>query len=1242
MFRLTFRLLKLSDQACICWGFCMKYASVGVVYTLTALSLVVPARADPLPRSTPAAGSVIARKSGEEVRFVDVSGWRYVDLQQDLLSGDVLRTNATGQLAVLFSDRTQVRLGRNTSLLVKQMDGTGDTGLELQSGTIWARAERGGQGVTIDTPAAAAAIRGTDWTMTVADGKTSLIVLEGLVELKNEFGSVEVAQGEGAVAAIGKAPSKVIIAKPKDREQMLFNLSLRDSFRWMPPTGLTAQEQRRLRDEVEAKPKQNRTAEEWLSLAESSVTLEGRQKTRAALEAARAMGIDRRQQARATLLEAMLTGTENRYAESAELFAKAQKGLDARRANIARYGGYIARSLADPNHVETPPQTVDSVSSAIGAAWVAGFRQDVRAALDIVKKAESAHPNDAMLPAARAQLAILLADEAEAKDAIDRALALDPDNPNALDARATYKMGITFDRKGAVDDLLHAAKVAPGDSDVWNTLGLAHSDRDDNRKAEAAFKRAIELDPLDPLPHANLAILYLDEMRMEEAKREIDLAMEVDPSFDMVLLARGRYHMQMGDVDKGMQDLLAASASNPGVSNTQLMLAAAHYAKKERDPTAQALDNAERLDPYDPTVAVVRTAIAIDEYDADTAIKNAQEIMRLTRARGGDYASLGANQTAGSTLNDAFRLQGLDAWGQYYGDAVFDPFTATSYFDQAVRGSISPFLNTYSTSLSPWSPVGNQDSYSAYIQGLLLGPHMLASRERTTNLLDAPFLETELTGGFLTGGRETTYTGGVEVSGLTYSPFPISINADFSWSRPRNEIRRVDDGNVLNDTDISGGNGYITMSPTPDDRIVAFTSYASSDSFRNDIPVTNFDGLLQDIDASELSSGLAWSHTFDHQNVINFGLFYNSQKVDSRTDQVDLVFRNGEIAAAYGLNITESKVKSYTAAMSHIIGDDDLTWRYGVEGSLVKSSGDSRTLVLFDFNGDGAPDDFEYDENITDTNDRLARAYLDARYEITPSLTLEAAAFGRFLDSGDGDLTRFEPRLGLAWSPIENHWLRFGYLREGENFNAPTLAPVGIVGLQSNQIGLDGDGYADTFAFRWDAQWSDSFFTAFDYQHQEAHRVSLVQPLEIPTLDFDRARIDRAAITANLALGHGFGLSATYAHLDSKNLDPLTGGYGGSLVFVPDQTGQVAVTWVNPANIKLTVAANYVGERVGDDSGTVLDDYWTLDANLVWEPFDKRTELELSAYNLLDEDFELAPGVKGWGPTVKGMLSVRF
>lgn len=332
----------------------MWRSNTGALLIAMALLAPWPALGEPVPRHQPAAGSVIARKSGEEVRFVDVSNWRFVDLAQDLLPGDVLRTNATGALAVLFRDHTQIRLGRNTALRVKQIGG-GDTNLELQSGTIWARAARGGEGLVIDTPAAAAAIRGTDWTMTVGgDGKTSLTVLEGVVELKNAYGSVTVRQGEGAVAAIGSAPTKIIIVTPKDREQMLFHLPLRDAFNLMPPTPLKARDMRRERARIEAQPEASRSAEDWLTLAEIYLPLEGRQRAQGALERARRLGLNRSQDARAYLIEALIAGSENRYSDAARLFAEAVPRLDAKRRSVAAYGGYFARALADPNLVEAP------------------------------------------------------------------------------------------------------------------------------------------------------------------------------------------------------------------------------------------------------------------------------------------------------------------------------------------------------------------------------------------------------------------------------------------------------------------------------------------------------------------------------------------------------------------------------------------------------------------------------------------------------------------------------------------------------------------------------------------------------------------------------------------------------------------------------------------------------------------------------------------------------------------------
>ena len=129
-----------------------------------ALSFASALAQSPVPRPIPVAGSIVAAKGGEELRFVREEAWRSVELRQDLIGGDALRTGAIGNLAILFADQTQIRVGRNSSLVVNAVAARQDgrTELELQAGNVWARANRGGSGVDVKTPAAVAAIRGTD------------------------------------------------------------------------------------------------------------------------------------------------------------------------------------------------------------------------------------------------------------------------------------------------------------------------------------------------------------------------------------------------------------------------------------------------------------------------------------------------------------------------------------------------------------------------------------------------------------------------------------------------------------------------------------------------------------------------------------------------------------------------------------------------------------------------------------------------------------------------------------------------------------------------------------------------------------------------------------------------------------------------------------------------------------------------------------------------------------------------
>ncbi|NZD61926.1 MULTISPECIES: FecR domain-containing protein [Rhizobium] len=1250
-------------------GYSSNICRIGMVLAFAVPGFGLPAMADPVPRATPVAGSVIARKIGEEVRFIDVSNWRVVDINQDLLTGDVLRTNANGQLAIVFSDHTQVRLGRNSSLQVKKMAAGGDTVLNLQSGTIWARAERGGQGLTVETPAAAAAIRGTDWTMTVEGNKTSMIVLEGRVALSNPQGSVEVNEGEGAVATIGQAPTKIISVNPDDREQMLFYLDLRDGFDLMPTSPLRADRMATERRRLLALPPERRTTEDWLELAEVQSAFDGRQAAAATLKKVRDRKLTTAQQARVDLIDATIAGSEKRYGDAAKLFQKALPHLDPTRRNMAQYGGYFARSLADPAHAEQPPANTTGPYGAIMEAYTTGFLKNPRAALEIIKKAEQRYPDDPTLPAVRAQLAELTGDREQMKEAIERSLSLDPDHPMALSARAGYKASYESDINGALADLNRAIALAPGASGTLNSLGLLQSSRDANGEAEKAFKKAIELDPQDPLLRSNLAILYLDQGRMKEAKREIDTAIALDPSFDHALLARGRYYLQIGEKDKALADLLAASTANPAHSQSQFMLAAAHYEKGDRLPSEQALDNADRLDDDDPVISSFRTAIDIDDYDSDGAIRNAQEFLRRSRARGGDYSGLGANASAGSTLNDAFRLQGLDAWGRYYGDAVFDPFKGSGYIDQSIKGSIFPFVNA--TNFSDDNIIqnrGNASSYSSFIQGLLISPHMLSGRSRSASLFDVPFIEGSLGGGINSVDGHTRRIGEADIQGYSNETIPISFYGNLTWEELALDRDYRDFGGVQTDNKLLSANGYLTATVTPDDRVVAFVNHGKNDGTLSaetqgttltdlfnlaGIPIRTTvlpEYVGRDVDNEVTNAGLGWSHTFAYENILNGAVLYSETKSRTATFlQVDdapiLPLPDPDIIPVLS-GSEDTSSKTYIGALSHSIGSGPLTWRYGIEGGWidVSTTTSSRLHELVP----RVPLIPEIIEGPTTTSNtvNIGRAYVDVLHEITPDLKGEYALFVTRLE-GDGiDISRLEPRFGVAWAPVQNHWLRAAFMRQSFDTTVPTLAPIGVLGLQANQFSTNPRGYTDTVALQWDAEWTDRFFTSVEYQHQELHDFSVNMPLiSLPSdtsLPISRSSIDRAAVTANVALGHGFGLSATYAYMDSENRDPLEPIYGGPLPFIPQNSGQIALTWVNEAKVKATVAANYIGERDGDRFGTKLDDYWSLDAHLVWEPFDKRVELEAAAYNLLDEDFEITPGVPGWGRAFKGTLKVRF
>jgi tetratricopeptide (TPR) repeat protein len=98
-----------------------------------------------------------------------------------------------------------------------------------------------------------------------------------------------------------------------------------------------------------------------------------------------------------------------------------------------------------------------------------------------------------------------------------------------------------------------------------------------------------------PVSYANLAILLLDQNRIDEAGALIDKALSLDPAFHVGYIARGRYLLQKGEAAKGLEAILAGSAANPGLSQGLLMAAIAYYQDGDEELADQSLDNADRL-----------------------------------------------------------------------------------------------------------------------------------------------------------------------------------------------------------------------------------------------------------------------------------------------------------------------------------------------------------------------------------------------------------------------------------------------------------------------------------------------------------------------------------------------------------------------------------------------------------------------------------------------------------------------
>ena len=201
------------------------------------------------------------------------------------------------------------------------------------------------------------------------------------------------------------------------------------------------------------------------------------------------------------------------------------------------------------------------------------------------------------------------------REAVERALVLDPNVPEAHALTGQIKREVDWDWTGANTSLQRAVELDPENSAVLNlAAGLADSF---GRFEEAVelLRRAIALDPLNAAIRGSLAEICSILGRQEEAEAEFKKALELDPDLPpnheglgLLYLAQGRAQDALAEIEREQMGMWRLQGQ-----------AVAYYALRRKKESDAALN--ELIAKYQSQSAFLIAEVYASRKEPDQAFK---------------------------------------------------------------------------------------------------------------------------------------------------------------------------------------------------------------------------------------------------------------------------------------------------------------------------------------------------------------------------------------------------------------------------------------------------------------------------------------------------------------------------------------------------------------------------------------------------------------------------------------------
>ncbi len=580
------------------WGCRVSRALWNEVARRAVLFLLLGLPLYSLPASASADAEIVSVIGKGDKRASPQADWTPALPKHLVNPGGFVRTHEKSQMALLLPDRTQVRLNQNSQLQIKTLAEAAEWNqsvVRLNSGRAWSQARPptvpAGKSspptrLTVETPSATLSIRGTDWEIDVApDGRTQLVVLHGEIDMANDFGGLKVGPGQAAVAEIGKAPTRLLLASPAKRIQWVTAWTVQPR-RWLGelPTSLTkAVTLLEARDFAAANTsllEAPSSVSRDILLADLAV-MQGDIPRAITLLIPHAMQGTRNVRAIALLAHVHLADGDADAAST--LLSSAQQAFPKElelllaEAELHLYRGEgIAARKALASALEINPGSADG--------WflrgsMETERENIRAATDALARVLVAQPDRSRVHAERGTLETLSGEFAHAEKSFNDALAIAPDDYLALTGRGILSLK-TGHPQAALEDFLRAGVIEPRFSRAWLYSAVAFYQLGEGARAEEALTRAATLDPRDPLPHVMQGLIEADRLHLGAAvgaAREAQARMPFLKSINQVLNnQKGSANIGSALSAFGMEEWArhyATSAYSPWWAGSHLFLA---------------------------------------------------------------------------------------------------------------------------------------------------------------------------------------------------------------------------------------------------------------------------------------------------------------------------------------------------------------------------------------------------------------------------------------------------------------------------------------------------------------------------------------------------------------------------------------------------------------------------------------------------------------------------------------------